>query len=174
MNKNNLIKNFNLNKFLGFINLKKQYLKNLENIKSKLSNKNRFVYKSNKNLSKQSGLITYIIDVKFTRSNTFLHVTDFAGNLKFFYSAGSVNYTGKNKKARYAVFRDLYRVLVSKLSFLAGKPVALHLTNVTQNKIWLIKKLKKRFFVVSIRSFNSYPHNGCRKRKIRRKKFAKS
>lgn len=172
MNNNNLIKNFNLNKFLRFINLKKQYLKNLDNIKSKLLKKNRLVYKSNKNLSKQSALVTHIIDVKFTRSNTLLHVTDFAGNLKTFYSAGSMTYTGKNKKARYTVFRDLYRILVSKLSFLNGKPIALHLTNVTQNRTWLIKKLKKRFFVVSIRLFNSYPHNGCRKRKIRRKKFS--
>ena len=98
---------------------------------------------------------------------------DFSGKLKFFYSAGSFNYSGKSKKARYVVFRELYRVLISKLKFLKNKPVALHLKNVGYNKSWIVKKLKKKFFIKSVRSFNLYPHNGCRKRKMRRKKFKK-
>jgi hypothetical protein len=49
---------------------------------------------------------------------------DFSGKLKFFCSAGSFGYKGKNKKSRYSVFRDLYRVLVSKLKFLKNKPIA--------------------------------------------------
>lgn len=178
MNNNNLVKNFNLNNFLGFINLKKQYFKNLENMKLQLTKKNRIFVKDssmilNNSFGIQNGLVTYIVDVKFTRSNTLVHVADFSGNLKFFYSAGLASYKGKNKKARYTVFRDLYRMLISKLVFLSGKPIALHLTNVAQNKKWLVKQLKKKFFIVSVRSFNRYPHNGCRKRKIRRKKFKK-
>ena len=36
-----------------------------------------------------------------------------------------------------------------------------------------MKKLKKKFFIKVVRSFNLYPHNGCRKKKVRRKKFKK-
>jgi ribosomal protein S11 len=173
--------NFDLNKFLRNIKLKKQYVQNLKN-KSLLLSKIRetnyksldsVLFSSKKYSITSDNLVTYIIDINFSRSNTFLHVMDFSGKLKFFYSSGSFNYSGKSKKARYSVFRDLYRVLVSKLKFLKGKPIALHLKNVGYNKSWIIKKLKKKFFIKSVRSFNLYPHNGCRKRKMRRKKFKK-
>jgi len=174
-------RNFSLNQFLMSINLKKQYLKNLQNLKlllskTKESGNYHSIYpslfrKNSVDLKEDAQLVTYIIVVKFSRSNTLVHVMDFKGNLKFFYSAGSVSYSGKNKRSRYLVFRDLYRILVSKLMFLKGKPIALHLTNVSYNKFWLIKKLRKRFFIVSTRIFSAYPHNGCRKRKVRRKKF---
>ena len=173
--------NFDLNKFLRNIKLKKQYVKNLKNKSFLLSKLRETNYKSvdsalfspSKYLVIDDSLVTYIIDINFSRSNTFLHVMDFSGKLKFFYSAGSFNYSGKSKKARYVVFRELYRVLISKLKFLKNKPVALHLKNVGYNKSWIVKKLKKKFFIKSVRSFNLYPHNGCRKRKMRRKKFKK-
>ena len=179
--KKNYDMNFDLNNFLKNVKIKKQYLKNLKNnilTLTKIKEKNHkcvdssFFYK-NTQLGSNDHLITHIIDIHFSRSNTLLHVMDFSGKLKFFYSAGSFNYTGKSKKARYVVFRNLYQVLVSKLKFLQGKPLALHLKNVGYNKSWIIKKLKKKFFIKCVRSFNLYPHNGCRKRKMRRKKFKK-
>ena len=178
---NNYKINFDLNKFLKNIRFKKQYVKNLKNKSDSLAKIRETSYKSlnsimfstKNNIVSEENLVTYIIDINFSRSNTFVHVTDFSGDLKFFYSSGSFNYSGKNKKARYLVFRDIYRALVSKLKFLKGKPIALHLKNVGYNKFWIIKKLKKKFFIKSVRSFNAYPHNGCRKRKMRRKKFKK-
>jgi ribosomal protein S11 len=177
--KNNFNSNFDFKNFLRDIRLKKQYLQNFKTkmlLVSKIRDNN---YKSlynllfpNKNsLLNADHLVSYIIDISFSRSNTFLHVMDSSGKLKFFYSSGSFNFSGKSKKSRYAVFKSLYRILVSKLKFLKGKPVALHLKNVGYNKFWIVKKLKKRFFIRCVRSFNLYPHNGCRKRKMRRKKF---
>ena len=177
MSKNSLTL-LNLNQFLSFINLKKQYLKNIKPVAEFVKNTNfrkidNLFSLNNKILAKEADLVAYIIDIKFSRSNTLLHVMDFTGKLKAFYSAGSVGYSGKNKKSRYAVFRDLYRILTSNLLFLKGKPVCLHLTNARTSRFWIVKKMKKRFFVVSTKIFNSYPHNGCRKRKVRRKKFKK-
>jgi ribosomal protein S11 len=173
--------NFDLNNFLRDIRLKKQYVQNLKSKSSLLSQIREKNYKSlypelfltKNNFMEKNYLITYIVDICFSKSNTFLHVMDFSGKLKFFYSSGSFNYSGKSKKARYVVFRDLYRILLSKLKFLKGKPIALHLKNVGYSKSWIIKKLKKKFFIICVRSFNLYPHNGCRKRKMRRKKFKK-
>ena len=173
--------NFDLNKFLRSVKLRKQYIKELKNKISLLNNVKEKAYKNLNSalvprtqfLPTDDHLVMYIMDITFTRTNTLLHVMDFSGELKFFCSAGSLNYTGKGKKLRSTVFRDFYRILVSKLKFLQSKPIALHLKNVGYNKFWIVKKLKKKFFIKIVRSFNLYPHNGCRKRKMRRKKFKK-
>lgn len=171
--------NFNINKFLNKIVLKKKYIKKLadkicilENIKEqnfKTLNCSLFP----KNIIKQDTLVVYIIDITFSRSNTLLHVMDSSGILKFFCSAGELSYSGKSKKSRVSVLTSMVRVLMQKLKFLQDKPIALHLKNFGFKKFWIVKKLKKKFFIRIVRSFNLYPHNGCRKRKIRRKKFKK-
>jgi len=172
----------NLNKFLKNINLKKKYIKKLKStvylLQNNWKNKN---YKSlevtNSNINpnscdlKEDFLVTYIIDVTFSKTNTLLHVMDFSGNLKFFCSAGSLQYKGKRKKlSRYSVFRYMYKVLVYKLKFLKGQPLALHLKNVGSTKFLIIKLLKKKLFIKVIKSYDLYPHNGCRKKKVIRKK----
>lgn len=176
---------FILNNFFNEIKLKKQYINNLKNkvlLLQNIKNKN-FKYTdysindaSNKiELNGQSdNLVTYIINISFTQTNTTSQIMDSSGKLLFFYSAGIFKYSGKSKKARFYVFRDLYNAIVSKLKFLKSKPTALHLTNVGSNRFWIIKKLRKKFFIKVVRFYNSYPYNGCRKRKMRRKKFKKS
>lgn len=177
--------NININKYLKDISIKKQYIKRLKdqslmlnNVKQKnskflslafLQSKNVYAFK-NRDVD---NIVMYIIDITFSRSNTFLHVMDSSGKLKFFCSAGHLQYKGKNKKFRFTVFKSIYHILTTKLKFLKGKPVALHLKNVGFNRFWLIKKLKTKFFVKVVKSFNIFPHNGCRKRKVRRKKFKK-
>jgi ribosomal protein S11 len=170
-----------LNKFLNGIKLKKQYIEKLKNkiselnVVSKTDSKDlgSVVVAKNHSRIKNDHLVMYIIDISFSETNTLLHVTDFAGNLEFFCSAGSLNYKGKQKKQRFAIFKDLFRILVSKLTFLKGKPIALHLKNVRSNKFWIMRKLKKRFFIRIVRNYNLYPFNGCRKKKMRRKRFKK-
>lgn len=172
--------NLDFNKFFRDIKLKKQYIKKLKNKISVLNNIKEKNYKNvnyklfNTNFQsvlKEDFLVTYIIDITFSRSNTLLHVMSHSGHLLFSCSAGSLQYKGKGKKARSSVLRDIYRVLVTKLRFLKDQPVAVHLKNVGFAKTWIIKLLKKKFFIKVVRSYNLYPHNGCRKRKMRRKKF---
>lgn len=171
----------NLNEFLKEISIKKHYIKKLKNQLStlqsvkqknyKLLNKNLFDNKFNS--MKSDLVIMYIIDISFSRSNTLLHVTDYLGKLKFFCSAGDLQHKGKSKRFRFQVFKSIYRLLVTRLDFLAGKPVALHLKNVRFNRSWLIRKLKYKFFIRTVKSFDLFPHNGCRKKKVRRKKMKK-
>jgi ribosomal protein S11 len=180
MSKNSNV-SINLNKFLNNISLKKQYIKNLQTQTLLLNTIKQKNYKllNSSLLKKQSisanqdHVIMYIIDITFLRSNTLLHVMDISGKLKFFCSAGYLKHKGKSKKARFSVFKGIYRLLVTKLRFLKGKPLALHLKNVGFNKFWMIKKLKTKFFIKTVKIFNSFPHNGCRKKKVRRKKFKK-
>jgi ribosomal protein S11 len=172
--------NINLDKFFKNIFIKKQYLQKLKkqallinNIKQnnyKLVNQKLFKTKTN-HLIKDS--IMYIIDLMISKSNTFLHVTDASGKLKFFCSAGHLQFKGKNKKFRSNVFKSIYRILITKLHFLKNKPIALHLKNVGFNRFFIIKKLKKKFFIKTIKIFNFFPFNGCRKKKVRRTKIKK-
>lgn len=170
----------NLNNFLTNIKLKKQYIKKLQNKISVLNfikEKNYKLLNSQISTVKRSDeenyLISYIIDITFSQTNTLLHVMDPLGNLKFFCSAGSLNFKGKAKRSRFLVFREMYNILISKLRFLKGQPIAVHFKNVGSSRFWILKKLKKKFFIRVVKSFSSYPYNGCRKRKMRRKKFKK-
>ena len=177
----NYSNNFNFNKFFREIVLKKQYIKKLKSKTCLLENIKEQNYKSlsyslflkNENFRKHDSLVVYIIDISFSRSNTLLHIMDSLGVLKFFCSAGDLSYIGKSKKARVLVLKAIIQILIRKLKFLQNKPIALHLKNVGFRKFWIVKKLKKKFFIKIVRSFNLYPHNGCRKKKVRRKKFKK-
>ncbi len=171
--------NVNLNKFLKDLSLKKKYFKKVNeqsNVLVNLKQKNyrllnNFMLTKLKNESINEHIIMYIIDITFSRSNTFLHVMDSKGQLKFFASAGHFNYKGKNKKFRPNVLKSIYKILLTKLKYLKDKPIALHLKNVGFNKFWIIKKLKAKFFIKTVKVFNLFPFNGCRNKKIRRKKI---
>lgn len=175
----NIDVNINLNKFLKDFSLKKQYLKKVnEHVKSLSHFKqkgyrslNKYVWSTPSNESINEHVVVYIIDITFSRSNTFLHVMDSKGQLKFFASAGHFKYKGKNKKFRLNVLKSVYKVLLTKLKYLKNKPIALHLKNVGFNKFWIIKKLKSKFYIKTIKVFNLFPFNGCRNKKIRRKKM---
>jgi ribosomal protein S11 len=130
--------NLNLNKFFRKIMLKKQYIKQLMDKTLLLAHIKEQNYKNvhydlflkNQNSIKPNGLIIYIINISFSRSNASLHITDFTGALKFNCSAGNLSFRGKNKKARVPVLKAITRVLNKKLKMLQNKPIALHLKNV--------------------------------------------
>ena len=158
--------------FLRKIQFKKKYINNLKNNDALLSNIKEKNYKllsnkiiiSNNVYSRQDNFVMYIIDISFSRSNTFLHILGSDGNLKIFRSAGSFNYSGKRKRSRGIIFKEFYRFL-SKLDFLKNKPIALHFKNVGSIKFWIIKRLKKKLFIRTVSNFSLYPYNGCRKKK---------
>ena len=141
------------------------YSKKTDFYKKLYINKNNYV---NNNF-----LVVYIINISFLKTNTMIHISDIKGNVKLFYTAGSVNLIGKQKRRRIIAVLRLLKLIYKNGSFLYGKPIALHLNNVTRNKFLIIKKLKKKFFIKTIREFNQAPYNGCRKPKIRRKKYKK-
>lgn len=121
----------------------------------------------------QDFMVMYIINISFLRANTTIHVSDIRGNIKLFYSAGSVGLTGKQKRKRQIAVVKLISLLIKKASFLGNKPVAVHLNNVNFYQNLILNKLKQTFFIKVIKSFNQTPYNGCRKPKTRRKKYTK-
>jgi len=127
-----------------------------------------------KNIENDTNLIVmYIISISFLKANTTIHVSDVKGNIKLFYSAGSVGLGGKQKKKRLIAVSKLISLMLKKAIFLGKKPVALHLNNVNFYNSLIVNKLKKSLYIKVIKSFNQTPYNGCRKKKLKRKKYTK-
>ena len=115
----------------------------------------------------------YIINISFLKANTYIHLSNTKGETILFFSAGQVNLTGKQKKNRRSAVNKLIMLLVKKATFIKKNPIAIHLRNVKSYKFTIINKLKQFYWIKIIKSFNQIPYNGCRKSKIRRKKFTK-
>lgn len=115
--------------------------------------------------------ISFILSIKYTTVNTFLQLSNCDGNLKISYSAGHF-FKGKQKTARIVTLKKFFYQLFLKFPELQKTAVSLQLVNVS-NKVWVIRYLKKKLYIVSIRVLNLFPHNGCRNKKIRRKKYKK-
>lgn len=149
--------------------------KNFAEVDYKLSWKNDAVQRFSNNRSNQDQdfVIMYVITISFLKANTVIHISDIKGNVKLFYSSGSVNLSGKQKTKRRLVLLRLISLISKKTDFLKNKPVAIHLNNVSSYKPFIINKLKNNFYIKIVKSFNQTPYNGCRKKKIRRKKYTK-
>lgn len=146
------------------------FLKKIKESNSNHLNYNKIYTYPNVN---QNLVITYIINISFLKANTTVHVSDIKGNIKLFYSAGSVNLSGKQKRKRRAAVSKLISLLLRKSPFLSTTPIALHLNNVNTYKSFIIDRLRKALYLRVIKSFNQTPYNGCRKKKLRRKKYTK-
>ena len=122
-----------------------------------------------RNLKKD--LIRYIINIKFTESNTLVNVTDIEGNPKVFITSGIVGLKGKMKKYQPTAIVKILKSLISKLKFVGVSPVAIHFRGAKRYHILLvIKLLKSKIFIKNIRNYNLKAYNGCRPRKMKRLK----
>ena len=127
-------------------------------------------FNSTSSLKKNSFTVVYSICFSFSSVNTFLYVMDALGNLKFRYSAGMIEFKGKLKKSRFQVLNSFFKILQKlKMGFLKNKPLSLHLNNVGSFRYFIIRNLKKKFFIRLIKNYQTHSYNGCRKKKKRRK-----
>uniref|UniRef100_UPI003002C5F8 ribosomal protein S11 n=1 Tax=Cocconeiopsis kantsiensis TaxID=3082010 RepID=UPI003002C5F8 len=168
----------NLRTFLKNIEIKKNYLQNLKNKTVNLTNIKKQNYKYVNLILKthidliKTDTVFYIINICFfSNSNVFFHIMSPSGFSKSFFSAGS--FLSDSKKSKKSVVKFIFHILSKRFHSLKNKTVALHLKNIGFIRFRVIKKLKKKFFIKVIQKVSSYSFNGCRKRKVRRKKFKK-
>ena len=122
---------------ISLLNEERDYVKNLKIQVDSLKKTKEANYRnlsfqnsiSNTELN-QDLIVMYVINVSFLKANTTIHVSDIKGNMKLFYSAGSVGLTGKQKRKRRIAISKLISLLLQKAKFLGQKPIALHLNNV--------------------------------------------
>ena len=142
----------------------KQHFQKLSLLSPDKSVKNHFARE------KKGFVVLYSICFSFSPVNTFLHVTDSLGNLKFQCSAGLLDFKGKAKKSRFQVLKMFFRELRKlKLNLLKNKPIALVLNNVGSYRHLIVRNLKKKFFIRVVNNIQIHPYNGCRKKKKSRK-----
>ena len=111
-------------------------------------------------------LISYVININLSLTNTLVNVNDIKGNPKFFYSAGMFNLQKTQKVRQPKAIITILKALLVKIKLFRTKPVALHYNNLFFNhQSYIFKKLKQKIFIKLVTSYNYHPHNGCRLKK---------
>ena len=156
----------NTDKHIYLFKLKK-IIKHLKNNKSF----NNFKFFKNKLKIKpfKQNMVSYIINIILTPTNTVVNITDIKGNVLISISAGLIKLTKFQKRSQPTALLNIFKILLSKSKFLKNKAVALHFKNVKRfHELFFIAALKNKIFIKSFQSYNLIPHNGCRPKKIKR------
>ena len=121
---------------------------------------------------KSANLIKYIIGISIYNTNTIMYVSDIKGTIKFFCTSNSL---GLKKKKKITTLAKLIKYTTSKIDFISNSDlVSLHLKNCTDRLASLSSSFLSRHYNIElIKVKNIKPHNGCRPRKIKRKKRQK-
>lgn len=152
---------------LNNLKISSQTSKNLSNIIRKKFHEFNFNLNSKK--IKNQNLISYIINVILSPTNTVVNITDTKGNVIISISAGLAKLTKFQKKSQPTALITIFKLLMLKSKFLENKVVALHFKNVKRfHESLIIKALKNFLLIKSFQSSNLTPHNGCRPKKLKR------
>lgn len=143
-------------KYLFFCFL--QYLK-LNNIKKHYV----FILKNKNN----NTLIQYIITIKLTNSNIIINITNTNKNLIFSYSSGILEFKGSQKIKHFALINVVKKTKKFIKKFYLTN-FAIHFKGLKKNRQKIFDYFKKFLIVKKIKIFNNIPHNGCRKKKLKR------
>lgn len=137
--------------------------KNIENI-VKTKHLKFLNYKSNY-------FIKYVIGIHISGTNIVISLCNIKGEIKYFISANSLKLNKKQNKI--TTITKLFKILLLKNPFLKqNNYTILHFKNINQRTAILIYSFASNYLknIVSIKIFNNKPHNGCRPKKIKRKK----
>jgi len=124
--------------------------------------------KSISSIKKSKPLVSYVININISKSNTVISVTDKNGNLKGYYTSGIFGFKGSQKTKKYTLI-TLLKNFIYNFNFLNNKSVIINFKGITRDQKLFIKKLKEKVTIALINYNNLLPHNGCRPRKMRRK-----
>lgn len=117
-------------------------------------------------------LISYIININLSPTNTIININNIKGIPKYFYSAGMFNLQKKQKIKQPKAIIIILRALLLKSKIFKTKPVAVHFNNLFFNyQSYIFKKLKKKIFAKIMISYIFTSHNGCRLKKKKRVKI---
>jgi ribosomal protein S11 len=142
---------------------------NLYDLKSKT---NYFISYIDISFFNNHKLISYILNINLSSTNTIINVNNIKGNPKFFYSAGMFSLQKKQKIRQPKAIITILRVLLLKSKIFKTKPVAVHFNNVFFNhQSHIFKKLKQKIFTKLFVSYLYHSHNGCRLKKKKRIKI---
>lgn len=160
-----------VNNFFNNVYFKKLNKKTLKKIKKNINTNILFQNYSTFNYS----FVKFIINISTSNSNFFLHVMDCFGYQLSFFSVAILKKINANKKTitNSQILEKFYKLLLVKFKFLQNVPIALHFNGMELHFQWFVEKISKKFFIIVTKFYSKYSHNGCRKRKVKRKKRKK-
>ena len=109
-----------------------------------------------------------IVFVKATFNNTIISITDLAGNVISWASAGKVNFSGSRKSSAYAATMAAQDAANVAMTY-GMKEVEVNLSGPGAGRESAVRGLQSSGLAITIiRDKTPVPHNGCRPRKRRR------
>ncbi len=109
-----------------------------------------------------------VVHVQATFNNTIISVTDEAGNVVAWASAGSAGFKGSRKSTPYAAQIATEKALEKAKDF-GLKKVEVVVQGIGSGRESAVRALQSTGVAVSsIRDITGVPHNGCRPRKAKR------
>lgn len=109
-----------------------------------------------------------IVHVKATFNNTIISITDPAGNVLSWASAGKVNFSGSRKSSAFAATVAAQDAAKAAMQ-LGMKEVEVNLKGPGAGRESAVRGLQSSgLMITAIRDTTPVPHNGCRPRKRRR------
>ena len=110
-----------------------------------------------------------IVCVKATFNNTIVSVTDLAGNLLTWASAGTCNFSGSRKSSAFAATIAAQKATKEAMSIYGLKECEVKLNGPGAGRESAVRGIQSAGAVITIISDTTkIPHNGCRPRKRRR------
>lgn len=113
----------------------------------------------------------YILKIIFSKSNIMVNVTDVKGLTLMKETIGNLKQFQGSQKTKKIALNLLLRKLKFRFRELKNTAMALQLQGSNRNKIKWSKKVINYFNITKIFSENVHPFNGCKYKKIKRKKF---
>lgn len=109
-----------------------------------------------------------IVFVKATFNNTIISITDLAGNVLSWASAGKVNFSGSRKSSAYAATMAAQDAANAVMAY-GMKEVEINLSGPGAGRESAVRGIQSSGLLITIiRDKTPVPHNGCRPRKRRR------
>lgn len=109
-----------------------------------------------------------VLSILFTPNNILYYATQLNGNIIFWTSAG-VQKQKNTKKVTLISITTVINYIKHKLESINYKGLHIKAKGFSKNKKLVVKQLKQSTLnILSISDKTSWPHNGCKKRKIRR------
>lgn len=110
-----------------------------------------------------------IVNVKATFNNTIISVTDLAGNVITWASAGTSNFSGSRKSSAFAATIAAQKATKEAMTSYGLKECEVNLNGPGAGRESAVRGVQSAGAIVTIiRDVTKIPHNGCRPRKRRR------
>ncbi len=105
--------------------------------------------------------------VQATYNNTIVSLTDDAGNVLSWGSAGAMGFKGAKKATPFAASKVI-EAIVERVKKVGLQDVAVFVKGIGSGRESAVRSLATNFNLTSITDVTPIPHNGCRPPKVRR------